>query len=243
MVSNGADWALFHKSALLESSSSSKAPYIKALREDLQALVCMEGEAAQWKGRWSDQVFQNRRPAPLHLEIGCGIGLEFQQWCANYPKESFIALELRYKRLAQSARRIQKAGLKNARIVRWPAQFVKDIFAPEEIHNIRIHFPDPWPKRKHSSRRLVQESFVQDLFSIQKPGGGLEFKTDAEDYFLASKKLFLKKGWKLVSSHADLYANALRTKAFFKTLSQFEAIFARRRIPVRRLLLKKPSSL
>ncbi|MCL4170972.1 UNVERIFIED_CONTAM: hypothetical protein GTU68_035507, partial [Idotea baltica] len=96
------------------------------------------------KGVWREKVFQCGEGMPMDLEIGTGNGTHFARLSESYPERKFIGLELKFKTLVQSIRRSLRAGCNNARMVKYRAEGVLDLFAPEELNNVYIHFPDPW---------------------------------------------------------------------------------------------------
>ena len=215
-------------------------PYISALQKE--AFFIDERAAEQFKGRWREKAFQKPENRPMHLEIGPGVGFHFCRLCQNRPQDSFLALELKFKSLFQTLRRLSAAGLANGRGVRYNAGLLKEIFSAQEINNVFLYFPDPWPKKRHKSRRLADEEFAEDLFAVQRPGALLEFKTDAAAYFSDGEQAFLKAGYKIRRRSEDLHAGKTKDKAFYQTLSLFESLFVRRGLPVQYLLMEKPQN-
>jgi tRNA (guanine-N7-)-methyltransferase len=81
-------------------------------------------------------------------------------------------------------KRAARAGLENLRVLRLEFGYtVRYLLPPESVSIAHIMFPDPWPKRRHWPRRLIQPDFVRDLAATFKPGGELRFTTDHEHYF------------------------------------------------------------
>lgn len=214
--------------------------YVKALYNEFKDWSFDEQEALKLKGHWRKKIFKKPAQNPLHLEIGPGNGKHFFQLCQNHPKDSFLAVELKYKPLIQTIRRIRTNGLTNARVIRYNGKLLKNLFAEEELNNVYIHFPDPWPKRRHEKHQLINMDFARDLLQIQRSGSLLEFKTDSESYFLKGKELFSKTGYKILNFEKDFYGKKIKDQIIFQNLSQFELIFVKKNIPIGYLLMKKP---
>lgn len=123
------------------------------------------------------------RTAPLVLEIGSGMGESTAAMAAAAPDVDHLAVEVFEPGLAQLLMRIAEAGLTNVALLRGDAvALLRESVPAASLHGIRIFFPDPWPKRKHRKRRLVQPEFVALAASRLLPGGTLHLATDWDDY-------------------------------------------------------------
>lgn len=123
------------------------------------------------------------RTAPLVLEIGPGTGGSTVEQAVARPAVDHLAVEVFEPGLAQLLRRIDEAGVRNLRLLRGDAvELLRAAVPPGSLHGIRIYFPDPWPKRRHHKRRLVQPGFVALAASRLEPGGTLHLATDWEHY-------------------------------------------------------------
>jgi tRNA (guanine-N7-)-methyltransferase len=123
------------------------------------------------------------RTAPLVLEIGSGMGESTAALAAAAPDVDHIAVEVYEPGLAQLLMRLADAGLDNVALLRGDAvALLRDLVPPASLAGMRIFFPDPWPKRRHRKRRLVQPDFVALAASRLEPGGFLHLATDWEDY-------------------------------------------------------------
>lgn len=128
-------------------------------------------------GRWFG------RRAPLVLEIGSGMGESTVTMAAAHPEFDHLAVEVYKPGLAQLLLRIEAAGIGNLRLLRGDAlDLLGDHIAPGTLHGLRAFFPDPWPKRRHHKRRLVQPEFVALAASRLEPGATLHLVTDWEGY-------------------------------------------------------------
>jgi tRNA (guanine-N7-)-methyltransferase len=123
------------------------------------------------------------RTAPLVLEIGSGMGESTAALAAASPDVDPLAVEVFEPGLAQLLMRVEGARLTNVALLRGDAvTLLRERVAPGALAGIRIFFPDPWPKRKHHKRRLVQPEFVALAASRLSPGGTLHLATDWDDY-------------------------------------------------------------
>jgi tRNA (guanine-N7-)-methyltransferase len=123
------------------------------------------------------------RTAPLVLEIGSGMGESTAVLAAAAPDVDHIAVEVYEPGLAQLLMRVTQAGLNNVALLRGDAvALLRELVPPSSLAGIRIFFPDPWPKRRHHKRRLVQPGFVALAASRLEPGGTLHLATDWVDY-------------------------------------------------------------
>jgi tRNA (guanine-N7-)-methyltransferase len=123
------------------------------------------------------------RRAPVVLEIGSGMGETTAQLAAAQPEVNYLAVEVYKPGLAQLMLRAEKLGLTNLRLIRGDAlDLLREHIAPDSLAEVRIYFPDPWPKKRHHKRRLVQPANVDLISSRIAPGGVLHLATDWENY-------------------------------------------------------------
>lgn len=123
------------------------------------------------------------RDAPLRLEIGSGMGETTAALAEAEPDADHVAVEVYPPGLGQLLMRIEAAGLKNLRLLRGDAIVVlRDHVAPESLDYLRVYYPDPWPKRRHHKRRIVQPETVALMASRLRPGATLHLATDIADY-------------------------------------------------------------
>jgi tRNA (guanine-N7-)-methyltransferase len=123
------------------------------------------------------------REAPTVLEIGFGMGDATAQIAAHLPGSNFLGCEVHPPGVGALLQRIEERGLSNVRIVQHDAVEVLDhMLAPGSLAGIHIFFPDPWHKKKHNKRRLIQSGFVARLASRLAPDGYLHCATDWQPY-------------------------------------------------------------
>jgi tRNA (guanine-N7-)-methyltransferase len=123
------------------------------------------------------------RTAPMALEIGCGIGDFVVQLAGRDPGTNFLAIDIYNKGCFRTCRRVEGAGLTNVRVMRVEARWLLTThLLPESLSSVYINCPDPWPKKRHRRRRLVDGSFLRTLLPYMRPGGELFFASDFPDY-------------------------------------------------------------
>ncbi len=120
---------------------------------------------------------------PYVLEIGFGRGELLLAAAAEDPQRTFVGLEISRKRVRKMARRVERAELSNVRLLHAPAQYVLERALPAKcLEECWIHCPDPWPKRRHHGRRLIQARTAELLARVLEPGGRLYLSTDDPAY-------------------------------------------------------------
>ena len=127
------------------------------------------------------QVFG--RDAPRVLEIGFGMGDATAEIAAAQPQTDFIGVEVHPPGIGALLQRIDAAALTNLRIVQHDAvPVLQHMIAPHSLAGLHIYFPDPWPKKRHHKRRLIQPEFVRLAASRLRHGGYLHCATDWQPY-------------------------------------------------------------
>ena len=123
------------------------------------------------------------RQAPTVLEIGFGMGETTQKIAQARPDDNFLGVEVFNAGVGSLLRRIEESNLQNLRIIQHDAvEVVRDMVPPDSLAGVHVYFPDPWPKKRHHKRRLLQPPFVSLLASRIAPGGYLHCATDWQDY-------------------------------------------------------------
>jgi tRNA (guanine-N7-)-methyltransferase len=147
--------------------------YWPVLGRDVTDLPDGELDLVAWFGR----------SAPVLLEIGSGMGETTARLAHAEPDVNYVAVEVYEPGLARLMLRIENLGIPNLRLLRGDAVTVLDQhIAPGSLSGVRIFFPDPWPKKKHHKRRLVQPEFVALVAGRLAVGGRLHLATDWASY-------------------------------------------------------------
>lgn len=123
------------------------------------------------------------REAPVVMEIGCGMGETTAVIAAAQPGRDFIGIEVHTPGVGALLKEIATRDLANLRVIQHDAvEVVRDMIPPASLAGIHVFFPDPWHKKRHHKRRLIQPPFVRELALRLAPGGYFHCATDWEDY-------------------------------------------------------------
>jgi tRNA (guanine-N7-)-methyltransferase len=137
------------------------------------------------------------RSAPRLLDVGVGTGEATRAWAAQHPDHDVVAVELHRPGLARLLQALDREGPANVRVLDADVTtLVVDLADPGRedgavVHAVRVLFPDPWPKRRHRNRRLVDRAFVSTVADLLPPGGYLHLATDWDDYALQMRLALL----------------------------------------------------
>jgi len=119
------------------------------------------------------------------LEIGFGMGQSLVEMAAAAPATHFIGVEVHKPGVGKLLHSMQEQGVDNIRVYHHDAvEILTDCLAPDSLDTVQIFFPDPWHKKRHNKRRLIQPEFVALVVSRLRPGGILHIATDWENYAL-----------------------------------------------------------
>lgn len=140
---------------------------------------------------------------PLEVELGCGDGTFLAGLAAHHPERDFLGVERMLGRVAKTGRKIKAGGLTNAKVMRLESGYTVGWLLPNaSVSRLHLLCPDPWPKKRHAERRLVnQDEFLSGLARILQPGGEFLLKTDDRVYFedalasMAARPQFERLDW------------------------------------------------
>ena len=164
------------------------------------------------------------RQAPLLLEIGVGNG-EFLVWLAqNNPEANCVGVEIDRDYLEKARNRVRAANLANVRLIPMEgSKALSRLFAPDSLSALYLNFPDPWHKKRHQERRLVNEAFAWLLASRLKIGGQFLMVTDYEPYAQEVVEAF-----KSCPAYEPLWETPMRTEL----PSYYQTKYARKWLPL-----------
>jgi tRNA (guanine-N7-)-methyltransferase len=118
----------------------------------------------------------------LGIEIGFGMGHELIIWGQEQPQKLLLGIELYQPGIGSMLSRLENLKIGNVALVDEPAQKVLAELTPKSVSEIRIFFPDPWPKKRHLKRRLIQPEFLEQMLVVLKPMGIARLATDWAEY-------------------------------------------------------------
>ena len=123
-------------------------------------------------------------PGPFELEIGCGKGGFLLSRARARPEVRLLGIEWANKYFRYCADRMARWGLTNVRVMRTDAKYFVTQHLPSAcVSVLHLYHPDPWPKKRHHKRRLVQDDFVEAAVRVLTPDGGWLIQSDHEEYF------------------------------------------------------------
>jgi len=157
------------------------------------------------------------RTAPVVLEIGFGMGDATAKIAEALPETDFIGCEVHEPGVGSLLKQIGERGLSNLRIVQHDAvEVLAHMIRPGSLAGVHVFFPDPWHKKRHNKRRLIQAPFVADLVEHLAPGGYIHCATDWEPY--AQQML------EVLGANPDLVntAEGYAEKPAYRPLTKFE---------------------
>lgn len=157
------------------------------------------------KGRWNSDFFRNDHP--IVLELGCGKGEYTVGLAKRFPGKNFIGIDIKGARMWTGAKEAQALGLNNAAFLRTNIELLPAFFAPDEIAEIWITFPDPQMKKVR--KRLTSTRFITHYCEMLKPGGIIHLKTDSNFLFQYTAAMIRENQFPVEVMTDDLYSSGM----------------------------------
>lgn len=142
----------------------------------------------------------------LELELGCGCAGFLIEHARRNPEKVYLAIEYKEELLLKAVRNAEELELKNIRFLRERIEKLEPVFEQIQAGKIYLNFSDPWPKYKHTKRRLTYSKYLELYKKILRDGGIIEFKTDDESFFEFSLQEFDDAGMKREELSRNLHA-------------------------------------
>jgi tRNA (guanine-N7-)-methyltransferase len=155
------------------------------------------------KGRWGEIYFKNSNP--LVLELGCGKGEYTVGLARHFPLKNFTGLDIKGARIWRGAKTAFDEKIKNVLFIRTRIEFITSFFSEDEVDEIWITFPDPFPRRRDESRRLTSPAFLNNYRLFLRDRGIIHLKTDNPDLFRYTGALVKRNNMEILTSTEDLY--------------------------------------
>jgi tRNA (guanine-N7-)-methyltransferase len=173
-----------------------------AQRRALQELLPRYGISAEEGGLDLTAIFG--RDSRRVLDIGFGDGEALVTNALNNPTVDYFGVEVHEPGIGHLLLLLEKAGATNVRVVARDAADVVPLIADASVDAVDLFFPDPWPKKRHHKRRLVQSPFIAEVARILKPGGFLHVATDWADYARHTREVLAESAQLTAVDAADL---------------------------------------
>ncbi|HXH19333.1 MAG TPA: tRNA (guanosine(46)-N7)-methyltransferase TrmB [Chitinophagales bacterium] len=169
------------------------------------SLTGCKGEKKDLKGKWNSNFFGNENP--IVLELGCGKGDYTVELAAHEAAKNFIGVDLKGSRIWTGAKRALELKLPNAAFVRTRIEMLPHFFAPSEVSEIWLTFPDPYPKRSKANKRLISPFFLEKYRQFCRPGAVIHLKTDEPALFHYAVQAASLAPCKILTMIEDIYRN------------------------------------
>ena len=156
-----------------------------------------------FKGRWNTGFFKNNNP--VVLELACGKGEYTGNLATLFPAKNFIGIDYKGNRIWRGAKTALEDGVNNVAFLRIQIETILDYFAPGEVDEIWITFPDPQPQVSREKKRLTSTRFLEMYKQILKPGGIINLKTDNDGLHAFTAEKIAETGLNLHAKTEDLY--------------------------------------
>lgn len=128
------------------------------------------------RGKWREYYFERARE--VVVELGCGRGAYTLGLAQQFPGKGFVGVDVKGARLWAGSKQAETEGLDNVAFLRTKIEQLAQFFAPEEVSELYIPFPDPRPRDRDAKRRLTSPRFLALYRTLLQPGGQVHFKTD-----------------------------------------------------------------
>jgi len=169
------------------------------------------------------------RVQPLEVDLGSGPGQFLVAAAQYYPERNFLGVERLLGRVRKTRRKAHFLGLLNLRVLRSEIDYTVHYLLPKgSVHRFHLSFPDPWPKRRHHRRRVVDLEFFESVYDALSDNGDFWIRTDHTEYFQYIQKLVPE----------TRFTVAPWSEEFYPT-TDFEDLFQEKQLPVYRLRLSK----
>lgn len=198
-----------------------------------ESIYCIQNPQ-EHKGNWHS-LFLNTNP--IHMEIGMGKGKFIMELASLNPDINYIGVERYTSVLYRALQKMEAEPLPNLKFLCIDAKILPEIFAPGEIDKIYLNFSDPWPKERHTKRRLTSGVFLSCYDAVLAPRGTLEFKTDNRDLFTFSMEEIPENGWKISASTTDLHKDTSMNQG--NVMTEYEEKFSAMGNPIYKLIASR----
>ncbi len=155
------------------------------------------------------------------VEIGAGTGLFSVELASRHPDKTFVAVDVKADRLQKGAYEAIERGIENVYFIRARADQIGDLFLPKSVSTVWVTFPDPFPKKRSSGRRLTHKTFLGIYRAILKEEGCVRLKHDDPTFFCWSLEQFVKDGWMIDALSFDVHESSLSDE--IKTTTTYES--------------------
>jgi len=184
------------------------------------------------KGKWNQEYFKNNNP--IVLELGCGKGEYTIGLAEKYPEKNFIGIDLKGARIWRGAKTALAQDMKNVAFIRTQVERIYNFFAPAEISEIWITFPDPQPQKTRTRKRLTSPIFLAHYKKVLTTNGIVHLKTDNQGFFEYTLETANQEGIKTNISTFDIQKDYPENELLAIT-THYESIYRKLGVPIKYL--------
>lgn len=177
----------------------------------------------QLRGNWNSDYFGNDQP--LVLELGCGRGEYTVNMGRQIPEKNFIGVDIKGARLWRGAKTAFEEKLGNIAFLRVQIETIENYFAPGEVSELWITFPDPQPQVSRAKKRLTSPRFLNNYHRILRPKGDIHLKTDSRGLYEYTLEIIKEYGLLLETETDDLYSGAALPSRFLSIQTKYESVY------------------
>lgn len=188
----------------------------------------------KYKGNWKKYFIKEdgyNPNTPIHVELGMGRGKFISTKGLLYKDINFIGIDLRHEIILSALEKILEKDTHNVLLLPYNILDIEDAFEASEIDTFYINFCDPWPKVRHSKRRLTHKLFLEKYRTLLKNNGRIEFKTDSRELFDFSINEFKESGFEILDITYDLHGGDYPENI----TTEYEEKFIKKGIKINRL--------
>ncbi|MDE6560246.1 MAG: tRNA (guanosine(46)-N7)-methyltransferase TrmB [Muribaculaceae bacterium] len=158
-----------------------------------------------YKGKWNSEFFS--RSNPITLELGCGKGEYTVGLAEANHGRNYIGIDIKGARMWKGAKSVEEKGMDNAAFLRTEIEQISEFFAPDEVDEIWITFPDP--QMQKARKRLTSSRFLSNYRKFLRSGGTVNLKTDSPFLYEYTRRLIDLNGFEVIANTDDLYGSGM----------------------------------
>ncbi len=192
----------------------------------------------EYKGNWKEyfnKKIGNKENAPIHVELGMGRGRFISTQGLLHKDINFVGIDLRHEIVLSALEKVLKAELDNVLLMPYNILNLEEAFEAREVDTFYINFCDPWPKLRHSKRRLTHRLLLEKYKTLLKDEGRIEFKTDSRELFDFSVNEFKESGYEILDLTYDLHGGNYPENI----TTEYEEKFSKKGFKINRLVAIK----
>jgi tRNA (guanine-N7-)-methyltransferase len=192
----------------------------------------------EYKGNWNKYFSEKNNSnldTPIHVELGMGRGRFISTQGLLHKNINFIGIDIRHEIVLSALGKVLDNELDNVMLLPYNILNLEDAFEIGEVDTFYINFCDPWPKQRHSKRRLTHRLFLMKYRNFLKDGGKIEFKTDSRELFDFSVNEFAESGFEIIDLTYDLHNGNYPENI----TTEYEEKFTKKGIKINRLVAVK----